>query len=50
MAKSQLALIKTITLLWLELNAAQIGARMAPLIVHESDLPIERVQFWTDIS
>ena len=48
MAKSRLAPIKTITLPRLELNAAQIGARMAHLIVHEIDLPIERVQFWSD--
>ena len=48
MAKSRLAPIKTITLPRLELNAAQIGARMARLILHEIDFPIERIQFWSD--
>ena len=36
------------TLPRLELNAAQIGARMARLIVHEIDFPIERIQYWSD--
>ena len=48
MAKSKLAPIKAITLPRLELNAARCGARLAHLIVHEIDLPIERVHFWSD--
>ena len=48
MSKSRLAPIKTITLPRLELNAAVIGARLSRLLVHEMDLPIERIQYWTD--
>ena len=48
MSKSRLAPIKTVTLPRLEMCAAQAGARLNHLIVHEIDLPIERVQFWSD--
>ena len=48
MAKSRLAPLKTITLPRLELNAARIGARLSRLIVHEVDLPIEKVVYWSD--
>ena len=43
MAKSRLAPIKTVTLPRLELDSARCGARLARLVVHELDLPIERV-------
>ena len=48
MSKSRLSPIKTITLPRLELNAAVIGARLSRLLLHELDLPVERVQYWTD--
>ena len=48
MSKSRLSPIKTIALPRLELNAAVIGARLSRLLLHELDLPIERVQYWTD--
>ena len=48
MSKARLAPLKTITLPRLELNAARAGARLSRLIVHEIDLPIERVVYWTD--
>ena len=48
MSKSRLAPIKIVTLPRLELNAARCGARLSHLIVHELDLPIQRVQFWSD--
>ena len=48
MSKSRLAPIKTITLPRLELNAAVIGARLSRMLIHELDLPIERVQYWSD--
>ncbi len=48
MAKSRLAPIKTITLPRLELNSARIGARLANLVVHEMELPVERIHYWVD--
>ena len=48
MSKSRLAPIKVITLPRLELNSARAGARLGHLILHEVDLPISRVQYWTD--
>ena len=48
MSKSRLAPIKTITLPRLELSAARAGARLSRLIVHEIDLPISRLMFWSD--
>ena len=48
MAKSRLAPIKTVTLPRLELDSARCGARLAGLVVHELDLPIERVLYWSD--
>ena len=48
MAKSRLAPIKTVTLPRLELEGARCGARLARLILQELDLPIERVQYWSD--
>ena len=48
MSKSRLAPIKVITLPRLELNAARAGARLSRLIVHEIDLPVERIKYWTD--
>ena len=32
----------------MELNAAVLGARLSQLIAKEIDLPIERIQYWTD--
>ena len=48
MAKSRVAPVKTVTLPRLELDAARCGARLARLIVHELDLPIEQVKYWSD--
>ena len=48
MSKSRLAPIKTVTLPRLELDAARCGARLARLVVHEIDLPIQRVKYWSD--
>ena len=47
-SKSKLAPLKAINLPQIELNAAVTGARMYKLIIRESDLPVERVVFWTD--
>ena len=48
MAKSRLAPIKVITLPKLEVDAANCGARLGHLLLHELDLPIQRVQYWSD--
>ena len=48
MAKSKLAPIKTLTMARLELNAAVIGVKLFNLIIHEIDLPIQKVKFWSD--
>ena len=48
MAKSRLAPIKTVNLPRLETNGARSGARLARLVLHEIDLPIERVRYWSD--
>ncbi len=48
MSKSRLAPIKTITLPRLELSAARLGARLGHFLRHELDLPMERIQYWTD--
>ena len=48
MSKSRVVPIKSITLPRLELNAAVIGARLSRLIVHEIDLPVETVKYWSD--
>ena len=48
MAKSRLAPIKTLTMPRLELNAAIIGVKLFNLIIHEIDLSIEKVKFWSD--
>ena len=48
MSKSRLAPIKSITLPRLELNAARCGARLSRLVLHEIDLPIEYVRYWSD--
>ena len=48
MSKCKIAPIKTVTLPRLELNAARAGARLSQLILHEIDLPIEKIQYWSD--
>ena len=47
-AQSKLAPIKTLTMARLELNAAVIGVKLFNLIIHEIDLPIQKVKFWSD--
>ena len=47
LAKSKLAPIKAITLPRLELSAAVLAVRMYKTIIRETDLPIQRVCFWT---
>ena len=48
MAKSKLTPIKTLTMPRLELNAAIVGVKLFNLIIHEIDLSIEKVKFWSD--
>ena len=48
MSKNRLALIKTISLPRLELNAAALGVRLYTMIIQEINLPIQNVFFWTD--
>ena len=48
MAESRLAPIKKVTLPRLELDSARCGARLARLVVYELDLPVERIQYWSD--
>ena len=48
MSKSRLAPIKAVTLPRLELNAARTGARLSKLILRDIDLPVQRLQFWSD--
>ena len=47
-SKSKLAPLKVVTLPRLELNAAVTAVRLYRNIIHEIDLPIERICFWTD--
>ena len=47
MAKSRLAPIETLTMPRLALNAAVIGVKLFNLISHETDLPKEKVKFWS---
>ncbi len=48
MSKSRLAPIKTVTVPRLELSAARLGARLGHFIRYELDLPVERIQYWSD--
>ena len=48
LSKSKLAPIKAVTLPRLELSAAVTAVRMYKTIIRETDLPVERVGFWTD--
>ena len=48
MGKSRLAPIKTLAMPRLELNAAVTGVKLFNTIIHEIDLPIEKVKFWSD--
>ena len=48
MSKSRLAPIKTVTLPKLEVDATRCGSRLARLVIQEIDLPIERIQYWSD--
>ena len=47
-AKSKLAPIKVITLPRLELNSAVTAVRLYRTVIMETDLPVERICFWTD--
>ena len=47
-AKSKLSPIKAVTLARLEFSAALTGVRMYKMLIHETDLPVEKVYFWTD--
>ena len=48
LAKSKLSPIKAVTLARLEFTAALTGVRMYKMLIHETDLPVEKVYFWTD--
>ena len=48
MAKSRLAPIKVVNLPRLETNAARTGTRLAHTVLHEVDLPVEKVRYWSD--
>ena len=48
LAKSKVAPLKTVSLARLELCAGVAGVRLYRTIVHEIDLPIERICFWSD--
>lgn len=50
MERSRIALIKTLTIPQLELNAAVIGVRLYNIVIHEINLPIEKVKFWSDLT
>ena len=47
-SKSRLAAIKTISLPRVELSAAVLGVRLYTMIIKETNLPIQKVLFWTD--
>ena len=48
MAKSRVAPIRTVTLARLELGSTRLGARLGHYVRHEMDLPIQRIQYWSD--
>ena len=50
MERSRIAPIKTLTIPQLELNAAVIGVRLYNIVIHEINLPIEKVKFWSDLT
>ena len=48
LVKSRRALVKTVSLPRLELNAAVIGVRIAQVIKKEMSLPLSIFKYWTD--
>ena len=48
MGITTLAPIKTLTMSQLELNAAVTGMKLHNTIIHEIDVPIGKVKFWSD--